>query len=199
MIAVFISGFSLSLALIMAIGAQNLFVLRQGLKREHVGAVVLFCSLVDALLIIAGVSGLGAFLAIVPQLKEILAIGGAIFLIVYGLMALKRAITPEAMKVSECEKLTLKQALLTMAGFTFLNPHVYLDTVLLMGAAGAAQPDALRLWFILGASLASFVWFTSLGYGAQYLAPLFQKPLAWRILDCLVGVIMLVLAATLLL
>lgn len=196
-IAPFLTGFALSAALIMAIGAQNLFVLRQGLRREHVGWIVLFCGSADALLIAAGVNGVGAFLAAVPQLTQILAIGGGAFLGWYGVKALQRMAAPEAMSLVEGRGLTLGRAIAATAGFTFLNPHVYLDTVLLMGAAGWAQPAALRPLFVAGAATASFAWFAALGYGARLLVPLFARPAAWRVLDALVGVTMLTLAGSL--
>ncbi|MCK0206658.1 LysE/ArgO family amino acid transporter [Starkeya koreensis] len=196
-LAPFVTGFLLSAALIVAIGAQNLFVLRQGLRREHVGPIVLFCGAADALLILAGVAGVGAFLAALPQLSTLLALGGAGFLGWYGLRALRRMATPEAMAVNAAGGVTLARALLATAGFTLLNPHVYLDTVLLMGAAGSAQPEAARPLFVAGAAAASFVWFAGLGYGARLLRPLFARPGAWRVLDALVGVVMLGLAASL--
>lgn len=195
----FASGFLISAALIMAIGAQNLFVLRQGLKREHVGPVVLFCGSADALLITAGVAGVGAFLAAVPQLTLILTIGGAAFLGWYGIKALQRMASCEAMAVASGASISLRGAIAATAGFTFLNPHVYLDTVLLMGAAGSAQPAAVRPIFVAGAASASFAWFAALGYGARLLVPLFARPAAWRVLDAIVGVTMLSLAASLLL
>ncbi|WP_043151725.1 LysE/ArgO family amino acid transporter [Sphingobium sp. Ant17] len=196
--APFLSGFLLSAALIMAIGAQNLFVLRQGLKREHVGPVVLFCGSADALLIVAGVAGVGAFLAAIPQLTLILTIGGAVFLGWYGVKALRRMAAPETMAVTSNGSISLGGAMAATAGFTFLNPHVYLDTVLLMGAAGSAQPAALRPIFVAGAVSASFTWFAALGYGARLLVPLFARPMAWRVLDAIVGITMLSLAASLL-
>ncbi|WP_243395661.1 LysE/ArgO family amino acid transporter [Sphingomonas oleivorans] len=181
----------------MAIGAQNLFVLRQGLRREHVGLIVLFCGSADAVLIGAGVGGVGAFLAAVPQLTKFLAIGGAAFLGWYGVKALQRMASPDAMSVVAGGGLTLGRAIAAAAGFTFLNPHVYLDTVLLMGAAGSAQPAALRPIFVAGAATASFTWFAALGYGARILVPLFARPMAWRVLDAVVGVTMLSLAGSL--
>lgn len=194
----FLSGFLLSAALIMAIGAQNLFVLRQGLKRDHVGPIVLLCGSADALLIAAGVAGMGAFLAAIPRLTMVLSLGGAGFLAWYGVSALRRMASPEAMAVSESVTLSLPRALATTAAFTFLNPHVYLDTVLLMGTAGSSQPAALRPFFVAGAATASFAWFTALGYGARVLQPVFARPAAWRVLDALVGAVMLSLAASLL-
>ncbi|UIJ44272.1 LysE family transporter [Sphingomonas cannabina] len=196
-ISPFLTGFALSAALIMAIGAQNLFVLRQGLKREHVGAIVLFCGGADALLIAAGVGGVGAVLAAIPQLTKALAFAGAAFLGWYGVKALRRMAAPDAMVVAGGGGLTLGRAIAATAGFTFLNPHVYLDTVLLMGAAGSAQPADLRPLFVAGAVTASFAWFAALGYGARLLAPLFARPAAWRVLDALVGATMLALAGSL--
>lgn len=194
----YITGFTLSAALIIAIGAQNLFVLRQGLMREHVGYIVLFCGSVDALLIVVGVSGVGAIIASVPQLTTILRVGGAAFLTWYGLSAFRRILSPKTVSVVKPESTTLRRALLSAAAFTFLNPHMYLDTVLLMGVAGSALPQPERPLFVAGAVTASFVWFASLGYGARLMAPLFAKPIAWRILDAVVGVIMLTLAILLL-
>lgn len=194
----FLSGFALSAALIMAIGAQNLFVLRQGLRREHVGAIVLFCGCADALLIAAGVGGVGAFLAAMPQLTALLTVGGAAFLGYYGVKAVQRMAAPQTMSVAAGDGVTLGRAVAATAGFTFLNPHVYLDTVLLMGAAGAAQPAALRPVFVAGAASASIAWFAALGYGARLLVPLFARPMAWRVLDAIVGATMLALAASLL-
>jgi L-lysine exporter family protein LysE/ArgO len=193
----FLSGFLLSAALIVAIGAQNLFVLRQGLRREHVGPIVLFCGSADALLIVAGVAGVGAFLTAIPQLTALLSLGGAAFLGWYGVSALRRVASPDVMIVSEAGRVSLGRALSATAAFTFLNPHVYLDTVLLMGTAGSAQPVDMRPIFVAGAASASFCWFAALGYGARMLQPLFLRPAAWRILDALVGITMLTLAASL--
>ncbi|WP_454798091.1 LysE/ArgO family amino acid transporter [Novosphingobium lindaniclasticum] len=194
----FLSGFALSAALIMAIGAQNLFVLRQGLRREHVGPVVLFCASADAVLIAAGVAGVGAFLTAVPGLATVLSLGGAAFLAWYGIKAFQRMAAPDAMAVASGSGISLGRAIAATAGFTFLNPHVYLDTVLLMGTAGAAQSAAARPLFVAGAASASFIWFAGLGYGARLLVPLFSRPASWRILDAIVGATMLVLSASLL-
>ncbi|WP_068083180.1 LysE/ArgO family amino acid transporter [Novosphingobium rosa] len=197
----FLTGFAMSAALIVAIGAQNLFVLRQGLKRQHVGAIVLFCGSADAVLIAAGVGGVGALLGALPQLTMVLTLCGALFLGWYGVKAFQRMMTPEAMGaeggVTDQGSVTLGRALAATAAFTFLNPHVYLDTVLLMGAAGSAQAPALRPVFVAGAACASIVWFAALGYGARVLTPLFARPAAWRVLDAIVGATMLVLAASL--
>lgn len=193
----FFTGFAMSAALIMAIGAQNLFVLRQGLKREHVGPIVLFCGCADAILIAAGVGGVGALLGAMPELTLALTIGGSAFLAWYGFKAFQRMMASEAMAVSATGRITLGSALGATAAFTFLNPHVYLDTVLLMGAAGSAHAPALRPVFVAGAASASITWFAALGYGARILTPLFERPVAWKVLDALVCVVMLTLAASL--
>lgn len=196
-LAPLLTGFALSAALIVAIGAQNLFVLRQGLRREHVGPVVAFCGLADALLIALGVAGAGAILGAMPGLTRGLALAGAAFLAWYGAKALRRTLAPAAVAAAGGGGLSLGRALAATAGFTLLNPHVYLDTVLLMGAAGSAQPAAARPLFVAGAMTASFAWFATLGYGARLLAPVFTRPSAWRVLDGVVGVTMLALAASL--
>jgi len=198
-IAPLLTGFALSLGLIVAIGAQNAFVLRQGLRREHVAPVVAFCALTDLALIAAGVMGLGAVLGRAPALVTALSLGGAVFLGWYGVSALRRALHAEQLLAENGgAALSLGGALARVAGFTLLNPHVYLDTVLLVGSVGAAQPAAAHLPFVAGAGLASAIWFAALGFGARLLAPLFARPLAWRLLDFLVGVTMLVLSAGLL-
>ncbi|PXA86633.1 amino acid transporter [Caulobacter sp. D4A] len=194
----FIKGFALSAGLIVAIGAQNMFVLRQGLKREHVLPIVLFCALADASLIVAGVSGLGQVLALVPALSLILSLGGAAFLAWSGVSALRRAASPAALVVADQAGLTLGAALAGTAAFTFLNPHVYIDTVMLMGAVGASLPTGERPLFMAGAALASLAWFSGLGFGARFLTPLFARPAAWRVLDLGIGMVMLALAASLL-
>jgi len=197
--SVFLQGLTLGLGLIVAIGSLNAFVLRQGLRREHVGAIVLFCALADAALIAAGVLGMSRALGQRPMLASALALGGAIFLAVYGWQALRRARRPQQLHAAEGGiGLGLAAILAQAAAFTLLNPHVYLDTVLLVGSIGAQQPGALRAWFIAGASAASLLWFASLGYGARWLAPWFARPRAWQVLDGLIGVTMFVLSALLL-
>lgn len=193
----FFTGFALSAALIMAIGSQNLFVLRQGLKREHVGPIVLFCAAADAILIAMGVGGMGAMLSALPQLTLALTVAGTLFLGWYGFKAFQRMVAPEAMAVTAHGGISLRRAIAATAGFTFLNPHVYLDTVLLMGAAGSAQAPMLRPVFVAGAATASFAWFAALGYGARLLTPFFSRPAAWRVLDAIVGTTMWMLAASL--
>ena len=199
MLSVFVQGLLLGLGLIVAIGAQNAFVLRQGLRREHVGAVVLFCAVSDALLISAGVLGMAQALGNSPGPARALALGGAAFLAVYGWRALQRARVPQRMEASaEGSGLSRSAALAQAAAFTLLNPHVYLDTVLLVGSIGAQQPVPLQPVFVAGASVASLGWFTALGFGARWLAPWFARPRAWQVLDGLIGLTMLTLAALLL-
>jgi L-lysine exporter family protein LysE/ArgO len=187
-------------SLIVAIGAQNGFVLRQGLRREHVAAIVLFCCLSDLVFIGAGVAGVAEFLRRLPMLTKLLTVAGAGFLACYGVYALRRAARPQALNGARTTAATsLPAAMTQVAGFTFLNPHVYLDTVLLMGSVGAQQPDGQRLWFVSGAGLASCIWFSALGFGARTLTPLFARARAWQILDCAIALIMFVLAGRLLL
>jgi L-lysine exporter family protein LysE/ArgO len=196
--AAFVQGLVLSLGLIVAIGAQNAFVLRQGLRREHVGSVVLFCAAADALLIAAGVMGMAQALGQSPSLARALALAGAAFLAVYGWQALRRARLSHRLDPSAAgTSLSLSAAVAQAAAFTLLNPHVYLDTVLLVGSIGAQQPAPLRAWFIAGAAGASLAWFTLLGFGARWLAPWFARPRAWQVLDGLIGVTMFVLSALL--
>ncbi|MCA0177055.1 MAG: LysE/ArgO family amino acid transporter [Proteobacteria bacterium] len=197
-LAVLTHGMVLSLGLIVAIGAQNAFVLRQGLRREQVGSVVLFCALADAVLIAAGVLGMAQALGERPGLARVLALAGAVFLAYYGWLALRRARQPGQLQAAPGGAgLGRGAALAQAAAFTLLNPHVYLDTVLLVGSIGAQQPVALRGWFIAGAALASAFWFGLLGYGARWLAPWFARPRAWQVLDSLIGLTMLVLSALL--
>ena len=195
---VFLQGLVLSLGLIVAIGAQNAFVLRQGLRREHVGSVVLFCALADAVLITAGVLGMAQALGNHPGVARAMALAGAAFLAWYGWQALQRARRASQLTASQGGAgLSHGAALAQAAAFTLLNPHVYLDTVLLVGSIGAQQPEALRGWFIAGSSTASLGWFTALGFGARWLAPLFKKPRAWQVLDGLIGLTMWVMAVLL--
>jgi L-lysine exporter family protein LysE/ArgO len=198
LLAALAQGFALSLGLIVAIGAQNAFVLRQGLRREHVGSVVAFCAATDAVLITAGVMGMAQALGTRPALAQGLAWVGAAFLAVYGVQALRRARQPQRLEArTGATGLGRAGAVAQAAAFTLLNPHVYLDTVLLVGSIGAQQPAALRGGFIAGAGTASVLWFGLLGYGARWLAPWFARPRAWQVLDGLIGVTMLTLAVLL--
>ena len=194
----FVQGLALSFGLIVAIGAQNAFVLRQGLRREHVGTVVLFCGAADAVLIAVGVFGMARLLGDIPAMADALAIAGASFLILYGWKALQRMRLPGELRSDVGGGSVRQSAVVAQAtAFTFLNPHVYLDTVLLVGTIGAQHPPPLQAWFVLGASTASMAWFGTLGLGARWLAPWFAKPRAWQLLDGVIGITMWVLAALL--
>lgn len=192
-------GFLTGGSLIIAIGAQNAFILERGLARNHVFALCLICAVSDAMLIAAGVAGLGTVISAHPGLLTAVTLGGAAFLTCYAFVAARRALSPTAMSVRGGRVMTLRQAAATCLALTFLNPHVYLDTVILLGSLSAryATGDA-RLVYGLGAASASFVWFFSLGYGARLLTLIFARPAAWRILDALIAAVMLLLAASLL-
>ena len=198
MAAHFFAGFLSSLVLIIAIGAQNAFVLRQGLRREHLLPIALICGGSDALLIAAGIVGLGALIQADPDLLAVAHYGGAAFLLVYGLLAARRAWLGEQLAITESPPVTLTGAVATCLGFTFLNPHVYLDTVILLGALANQRGDAGRWMFGSGAILASLSWFFALAYGARLLTPLFLKPVAWQVLDTLIALVMGILALGLL-
>jgi L-lysine exporter family protein LysE/ArgO len=199
MLFVFFQGFATSAALIIAIGAQNAFVLRCGLRREHVLAVVLVCALSDALLITLGIAGLGRLVQASPALLEFARYGGALFLIVYGAIAARRAFAASSLAVDAGAPLTLRAAIATCLAFTYLNPHCWLDTVVLLGSIASQQPPAARTWFGAGAIAASFVWFFALGFGARALRPVFARPIAWTILDAAIAIVMWAIAASLLL
>ncbi|WP_313950879.1 LysE/ArgO family amino acid transporter [Accumulibacter sp.] len=193
-----IAGFLSGAVLIVAIGAQNSYVLRQGVRREHILPLVLICASADALLIAAGIAGLGAVIQAQPVFLSLARHGGAVFLLLYGLASARRALQPEQLILDAGPGVPLGVALATCLGFTFLNPHVYLDTVILLGSL-ASQREEGRWIFGAGAVAASFVWFFALGYGARLLAPLFAKPSSWRVLDSLISMTMLGLGGMLLL
>jgi L-lysine exporter family protein LysE/ArgO len=193
-----VSGFFLGASLIIAIGAQNAFILRQGLLRSHVFTLCLICALSDAVLIAAGVAGLGTIIARSPGLIAAVTLGGAGFLGSYAFLAFRRAVHPRAMQAEAENGLTLRAAVATCLAFTFLNPHVYLDTVVLLGSLSAAYQGPARLAYGAGAAIASFVWFFGLGYGARLLQPVFARPAAWRVLDVIIGIVMSLLALSLL-
>lgn len=188
-------GFVTGLTLIVAIGSQNAFVLRQGIRREHVLPVVLVCSAADAVFITAGAAGLGVLVSRYEMVTDVIRYGGAAFLITYGMLGVRRAMQPSALTPIGRASVPLRSALLTCLGFTILNPHVYLDTVVLLGSL-AHQQDGPWL-FAAGAVTASFVWFFALGYGARSLGPFFSRPRAWQVLDGLIAVVMFALAARL--
>jgi L-lysine exporter family protein LysE/ArgO len=191
-----ILGFVASFTLIAAIGAQNAFVLRQGIRREHVLPVVAMCTVSDIVLISAGIAGVGALISAHPSALNIAKFGGALFLVGYGLLAARRAWRPSSLSPSEKAPARLIEVLVTCAALTFLNPHVYLDTVVLLGALANEHRDE-RWLFGVGAVTASAVWFVGLGLGARRLAGLFASPLTWRILDGLIAVMMIGLGVSL--
>lgn len=194
------AGFIAGAGLIIAIGAQNAFVLRQGLKRRHVGLVAAVCVSGDIALILAGVAGIGALVNEWPALLQALRFGGAAFLAAYGLLAAQRAWRgTSALAPGGSDEADWRRALLACLAFTFLNPHVYLDTMVLLGSLSTRYPDTARWAFAAGACTASLIWFASLGYGARLLLPVFRSPRAWRVLDALMAAFMLVLCLLLLL
>jgi L-lysine exporter family protein LysE/ArgO len=183
-------GFMASFTLIAAIGAQNAFVLRQGIRREHVLPVVALCTVSDMALIAAGIAGVGAVINAHPAAVDIAKVGGALFLFGYGLLAARRAWRPSTLTPSEAAPARLAGVLVTCLALTFLNPHVYLDTVVLLGTLANEHRDE-RWLFGIGAVTASAVWFFSLGLGARRLTGLFAKPMTWRILDGLIAATMI--------
>jgi L-lysine exporter family protein LysE/ArgO len=191
------SGLALGLGLIVAIGAQNAFVLRQGLRVEHVAAVVAVCALSDIVLIAAGVLGAGAALARLPWLIPVVCLAGAAFLLGYGALAARRALRPGALVSDEAgARAGLTVTVGTCLALTWLNPHVYLDTVVLLGSTASTYGE-YRWQFAAGAAVGSAVWFTGLGYGARLLRPVFARPVAWRVLDGGIAVVMTALAVSL--
>ena len=194
-----IAGFALGGSLIVAIGAQNAFVIRQGVLNSHVFAIALFCALSDIILIWAGIYGLGALLKLFPGFIALMRWGGAAFLIWYGLKALRRAMNPDALHEAVSKPLSLGTALATCAAFTWLNPHVYLDTVVLVGSIANARPAGQQAAFAIGASIASTLWFFSLAYGARALGHILAQPRVWRMIDLAIAAIMFTIAAKLIL
>ena len=191
-----LTGFLTGLSLIVAIGAQNAFVLRQGLLRKHVLPIVLICAFSDAALIVLGVLGLGSLISILPWLLEVIRWVGVAFLVWYGSTALRRFMKNESLKAADAGSGTLKQTVLTVLALTYLNPHVYLDTVIFIGGiANQFQED--KWFFVMGAVTASFVWFFSLGFGAKKASVLVSKPAFWKILDVFIAAVMFSLAITL--
>ncbi|MFF2053351.1 LysE/ArgO family amino acid transporter [Leifsonia sp. NPDC058194] len=197
MFTIFLTGLGSGASLIVAIGAQNAFVLRQGLRREHVLPVVAICVLSDALLIAAGVAGIGALVKAAPLALEIVRWVGFAFLLGYAVFAARRALKPSTLTAASGAAPSLAATLGMCLAITWLNPHVYLDTVLLLGSLSADHGDPGRWVFGAGAATASLLWFSVLGFGARVAAPLFARPVAWRILDAGIAVLMVVLAVLL--
>lgn len=203
MFDIYFKGLLLGGSLIMAIGMQNAFVLRQGLKNSHVFPTALTASLCDMILIIAGVLGFGLLVQKAPWLLTALKYGGALFLFIYGIKSFIRALKPGTLDQDKAagllKKEGLKETILLLLAFSLLNPHVYLDTVVLVGGLSAAQGPIGKYWFGAGAASASFLWFFALAYAGRWMGPLFAKSIAWKILDILIGIIMWWIAISLLL
>ena len=196
MVTAFLTGFFLGLSLIVAIGAQNAFVLRQGILRQHVFYIALFCSISDALLIILGVVGISYFFNdFIHEYSKIIFGFAALWLCIYGFIRLYSALKGNSKIIeSNIKSTSLVNAISITTIFTFANPHVYLDTMILIGSVSQQFVDLNRLYFAFGASIASFVWFFGIAYGAKLLAPIMQTPRHWRILDALIASIMFVIA-----
>jgi len=197
-VTAFLKGMGLGGGLIVAIGSQNAYLLRQALKREFVLTCILICVLCDVILIGAGVAGMGELITGAPALLLWIKIAGAGFLCWYGVRAARGALSPYGMKTEDVTPAgNHRTVIAAMLAFSLLNPHVYLDTVVLLGSIGGQQPGNGRLYFALGAMLASALWFSSLGLGARYLTPVFARPLAWQILDGIIAITMWALALSL--
>lgn len=193
-----LAGAAFGLSLIVVIGSQNAYVLRQGLRREHVALVVTICAVSDVVLILAGVAGFGALVDATPRALDVLSVIGAVFLLTYAAIAARRAIRPDTLTADTGgASITARRAAATAVALTWLNPHVYLDTVVLLGSVARSHGDN-RWWFAIGAAAGSIAWFTTLGFGARALRPVFAKPVAWRVLDTLIAVLMVVIAVHLL-
>ena len=192
-IAPFGRGFGLGFGLIAAIGAQNAYVLTRGILRNHHFAIALVCSLLDVVLILLGIAGMGRLVKVYPSLITVLTVMGAAFLFAYGLFSFRRMLRTESLR-AEHGLVSLRVAVMTVLALSLLNPHVYLDTVILIGSVSLHELPSNRPIFAAGACLASFVWFFCLALGGQWLQGWFQTPIAWRLLDASVGVIMWTLA-----
>lgn len=194
-----ISGLGFGLSLIVAIGAQNAFVLRQGIRREHVLPVVAVCITSDVILMTLGVAGFGTLVDSAPMLITLAKYAGAAFLLAYAFLAAKRALSASGLSAGGGAPIALGAAIATCLAVTWLNPHAYLDTVVLLGSFANTYTAPDRWFLTAGAITASLIWFLSLGFGARLLAPVFAKPKAWKILDSAIALVMTALAATLLL
>ncbi|WP_151084134.1 LysE/ArgO family amino acid transporter [Nocardioides cynanchi] len=194
MLDALVAGLLTGLSLIVAIGAQNAFVLRQGMLRQYVGPVVVICAVSDLVLILAGVAGIGALVQHAPTALTVVRWLGVAFLTAYGVRSLWRARHAGALTPTGPEEPRLRGAVLQATALTWLNPHVYLDTVLLLGSIAAHDGPTDKWWFAAGACLGSIVWFSGLGYGARLLSPVLTRPRAWQVLDVLIGLTMLAIA-----
>ena len=195
-----IEGFLMGAGLIVAIGAQNAFVLKQGIRRENRFAIALFCSASDALLISAGIAGMGFVFTAHPLFTKAVAFAGSAYLAWFAFTCFRSACRGGALDVKgDGNAASLRKILLTLAALTYLNPHVYLDTVVMLGSFGAGRASSERVFFGFGAVSASFVWFFSLAYFSRFLAPVFRSERAWRVLDCAIGIVMIYIAVKLVL
>lgn len=197
MLTAAVTGLVTGLSLIVVIGAQNAFVLRQGVRRVHVGLVVAVCAISDVVLILAGVAGIGAVVDRAGRLIDIVTWFGVAFLVAYGVLSIRRAWRPERLETTGAALASPGAVAAQMLALTWLNPHVYLDTVVLLGSIAQTHGGAGRWWFGLGACLGSILWFGGLGFGASRLAPLLARPRAWQVLDVLIGLVMIAVAVSL--
>ncbi|MET1132589.1 MAG: LysE/ArgO family amino acid transporter [Aeromicrobium sp.] len=197
MLNAFMTGMVTGLSLIVVIGAQNAFVLRQGVRRAHVGVVVAICAVSDLVLILAGVAGIGAIVDRAGWVIDVVTWLGVAFLVWYGIGSIRRAFRPEQLDAAGRAAGTVRAIVLQVLALTWLNPHVYLDTVVLLGSIAQTHGPVGRWWFGAGASVGSVLWFSALGFGATRLAPLLARPRAWQVLDLLIGLVMFVIAASL--
>jgi L-lysine exporter family protein LysE/ArgO len=198
MLLTFLTGMGTGGGLIIAIGAQNAFVLSQGVRKNHYILIPLICAVCDAILVAVGVAGFGSFIASSKVLSQVAGIGGAVFLFCYGIRSFRSALKGERLESDQKGETSLKAAVLTTLAVTLLNPHVYIDTILLLGSIAGQFQAPGHLIFGAGAAAASFIWFFALSLGSSLLAPLFKKELSWRILDSLVGMIMWAVAISVL-
>lgn len=192
----FIQGFGIGGGLIVAIGAQNSFVLAQGVRRQYVFLIPLICASCDIILICAGSAGVGTYIASRPEISYYAAVGGAFFLFWYGARSLRSAFVPTAQEADRNMKAGLRSIIFTTLALTLLNPHVYLDTIVLLGSISGQFQGTARILFTLGACLASVLWFFSLSYGSGFLEPLFRKPISWKVLDLLICMVMWTIAVS---
>lgn len=199
LINVFFTAFVLAAGLIMAIGAQNAHVLRQGIAGHYVGITVILCAFFDTVLMTSGVFGFGWLLTQLPMLEDVARLGGAVFLLWYGSRCVRSAMAPiSSVSVESRVATSLPAAIATVSAFTLLNPHVYLDTVVLIGSIGGQYEGSARTVFAVGAFTASWVWFIALGYGARLVRPYFENPRAWQVLDGFIALVMFAIALSLL-
>ncbi len=198
MLLTFLKGMGIGGGLIIAIGAQNAFVLSQGVRKNHHILIPLICAACDAILVALGVAGVGTFIASSKVLSQVAGVGGALFLFCYGIGSFRSAFKGQGLSADHKGGTSLKAAVLTTLAVTLLNPHVYIDTILLIGSIAGQFQAPGHLFFGAGAATASFIWFFSLSLGSSLLAPIFKKELSWRILDSLVGVVMWAVAISVL-